>query len=150
MSTTKFTCDKEFFEKKISLLTNLQLGFVGTALMLMMMDLSKIYLLVPLIIGLILSSWYKSNFEKIQSEVKDAYVEFAPKSLLFVQPATESEQRVTFRELEEIDCHKENFINVITLYLKDGKEKLQFKGFKESDQLLQTLSTHIQSEDNTE
>jgi len=30
--------DKDFFEKKLSLLTNCQLGFVGAALMLMMMN----------------------------------------------------------------------------------------------------------------
>ncbi|MFT6351968.1 MAG: hypothetical protein ACJARJ_001437, partial [Neptuniibacter pectenicola] len=35
-----YTWDKAFFEKKLTLFSNLQMGFIGAALMLMMMDLS--------------------------------------------------------------------------------------------------------------
>jgi len=98
VSKTAFNLDKALIEKKTSLFTNLQMGFVGAALMLMMMDLSKLYLLAPLGAGLILVSWYKSQFTTLYDECKNLSVEMAPKSLLVTNPVCDLEKRVTFRE----------------------------------------------------
>jgi len=130
---TTYYWDKAFFEKKVSLLTNCQLGFVGAALMLMMMDLSRIYLLAPLVVGLILASWYKQNIEKVKSQVEHMSVEIAPKSILLKQPNQSLEQRITFREIEEITEHKENLIVVTTLYLKGEQDKVEIKALKDAE-----------------
>ncbi|WP_415896354.1 hypothetical protein ACMXYX_09605 [Neptuniibacter sp. QD72_48] len=135
--------DKEFFEKKISLLTNCQLGFVGAALMLMMMNLSKIYLLAPLGVGLILASWYKHHLEQTKDQMKNMSVEIAPKSILLKLPSEETETRVTFREIEEINQHKENMVQIITLYLKENEDKLEIKALKDSDKFVSTLKTQM-------
>lgn len=144
-STPSFIWDKDFFEKKTTLFTNLQLGFVGAALMLLMMDLSKIYLLAPLAVGLILVSWYKSNLETVKEEFKNTTVEFAPKSLLIKKPAVDFEERVIFHQLEEVTEHKENFVSVITLYLNNDADKIELKAIKNSDDLMQQLNHVISS-----
>ncbi len=138
-----FVWDKTFFEKKITLFTNLQMGFVGAALMLMMMDLSKLYLLAPLVVGLILASWYKHHIDSIKNEVKDASIQFAPKSILVTLPEQEIEKRITFREIEEIESHKENFITIVTIYLRNGEDKLELKAFAQPEQLTQKLNSAI-------
>ncbi len=138
-----FVWDKTFFEKKITLFTNLQMGFVGAALMLMMMDLSKLYLLAPLVVGLILASWYKHHIDSIKNEVKDASIQFAPKSILVTLPEQEIEKRITFREIEEIGSHKENFITIVIIYLRNGEDKLELKAFAQPEQLTQKLNSAI-------
>lgn len=142
-SNPSFNWDKDYFEKKTTLFTNLQLGFVGAALMLMMMDLSKFYLLAPLAIGLILASWYKSNLETVKEEFKNTTVEFAPKSLLIKKPAVDFEQRVIFHQLEEVTEHKENFISVVTLYLNNDAGKIELKALKNPVGLIQELNNVI-------
>lgn len=138
-----YSWDKEFFEKKITLFTNIQMGAVGAALMLMMMDLSKLYLLVPLVAGLILSSWYKHHISKTSDEVKGTRVTFSPKSILITMPNQELESRITFREIDEIAVHRENFIEIITLYLKDDDEKVELKAVKNSAQLVLALNSAL-------
>ncbi|MCP4596754.1 hypothetical protein [Neptuniibacter sp.] len=144
-SNPSFIWDKEFFEKKTTLFTNLQMGFVGAALILMMMDLSKLYLLSPLAVGLILASWYKSNLETVKDEFKNTTVEFAPKSLLIKKPAVDFEQRVIFHQLEEVTEHKENFVSVITLYLNNDADKIELKAIKNSDELIQQLTQAVEN-----
>ena len=144
-SNPSFIWDKDFFEKKTTLFTNLQLGFVGAALMLLMMDLSKLYLLAPLAVVVILASWYKSNLERVKDEFKNTTVEFAPKSLLIKKPAADFEERVIFHQLEEFTEHKENFVSVITLYLNNDADKIELKAIKNSDDLMQQLNHVISS-----
>lgn len=141
MEKTKlsFAWDNAFFEKKLSLLTNLQLGFVGAALMLMMMDLSKLFLLAPLVVGLILASWYKHHLESVKSEIEGLSVELAPKSLLITLPANQEEIRVLFREIESVSLHKENLVSIVSLYLKDDKSKVLIRGLTKPDEFLTEL-----------
>lgn len=138
-----FDWNEAFFEKRINLLTNCQMGFVGAALMLMMMNLSKIYLLLPLGIGLVLVSWYKSHLDKSREEVKHSSVSFSPKSILFKCPALDQERRVEFRQIEEVTLHKEHMMEIITIYLKGDKEKLEIKGLSQSAEFIDSLNTAI-------
>lgn len=140
MEKTEFRLDKALIEKKTSLFTNLQMGFVGTALMLMMMDLSKIYLLAPLGAGLILVSWYKSQFTNVYEEFKHLSVTMAPKSLLVKKPESDLEKRITFRELKEITQHKQNFLPVVTLYLEDDSEKVELHALENSAEFADLLT----------
>lgn len=123
------------------------MGFVGAALMLMMMNLSKLYLLVPLGIGLVLVSWYKSNLDKTREEVKNSSVSFSPKSILVKRPEQALEQRIEFRKIDEITQHKEHMIETITIYLKDGEEKIVIKGLSRSSEftvkLNEAISEHL-------
>tara|TARA_Y100000782_G_scaffold115503_2_gene159253 strand:+ start:11902 stop:12393 length:492 start_codon:yes stop_codon:yes gene_type:complete len=135
-----YSWDKEFFEKKITFFTNLQLGSVGAALMLMMMNLSKLYLLAPLVIVLILASWYKHHITKVSDEVKNSSVTFSPKSVLVTIPNQEIESRVTFRQIDEIGIHKENFIETVTLYLKEDEDKIELKAIKNAKQFVSELN----------
>ena len=140
MEKTEFRLDKALIEKKTSLFTNLQMGFVGAALMLMMMDLSKIYLLAPLGAGLILVSWYKSQFTNVYEEFKHLSVTMAPKSLLVKKPASDLEKRITFRELKEITQHKQNFVPVVTLYLEDNSEKVELHALENAAEFADLLT----------
>lgn len=140
MEKTEFRLDKALIEKKTSLFTNLQMGFVGAALMLMMMDLSKIYLLAPLGAGLILVSWYKSQFTSIYEEFKHLSVTMAPNSLLVKKPASDLEKRITFRELKEITQHKQNFLPVVTLYLEDDSEKVELHALENAAEFADLLT----------
>ncbi|MGH1462172.1 MAG: hypothetical protein ACRBB6_09055 [Neptuniibacter sp.] len=144
MSNTVYRLDKSLLEKKTTLFTNMQMFFVGTALMLMMMDLSKIYLLAPLGAGLILVSWYKSQFNNIHEEFKDTSVEMAPKSLLIKKPAMDFEQRVTFREIEEITQHRQNFIPMVTLYLRDNLGKIELPALEKVNEFIYELNNAVQ------
>jgi hypothetical protein len=135
--------DKAFFEKKLTLFSNLQMGFIGAALMLMMMDLSKVYLLAPLVVGLILTSWYKHNLDSIKDEIKGCSLTFAPKSILVSFPELNKTTRITFRDIDEVEAHNENFVQVINLYLKNGEEKVQLKAMANGEQLIQQLKTAI-------
>lgn len=145
MEKTEFRLDKAQIEKKTSLLTNLQMGFVGAALMLMMMDLSKIYLLAPLGAGLILVSWYKSQLTSIYDECKHLSVTMAPKSFLVKNPDSELEKRITFRELKEVTQHKQNFLPVVTLYLKDESEKIELYALENASEFADQLTDSCQS-----
>ncbi|WP_067867650.1 hypothetical protein [Neptuniibacter marinus] len=140
-----YTWDKAFFEKRSTLFSNFQMGFIGAALMLMMMDLSKIYLLAPLVVGLILSSWYKHNLDNIKDEMKGCTLTFSPKSIFISFPQLETESRITFREIDEVEAHKENFVHIISLYLKQDDKKVQLKGMKDTEQLIQQLKTAIKT-----
>ena len=140
---TNFSWDKAFFEKKTTLFTNLQMGFVGAALMLMMMDLSKPYLLAPLVVGLILASWYKHHIDGVKDKVKNASIQFSPKSILITLPNQESETRVRFRQIEEIDRRREHFVDVVTLYLKDDEEKIELSAINDADALIKKLNNSI-------
>jgi hypothetical protein len=142
---TEFRLDKALIEKKISMFTNLQMGFVGAALMLMMMDLSKIYLLAPLGAGLILVSWYKSQFTSVYEEFKHLSVTIAPKSLLVKKPESDLEKRITFRELKEITQHKQNFLPVVTLYLKDDSEKVELHALENPSEFADLLTESSKS-----
>ncbi len=144
MSNTVYRLDKSLLEKKTTLFTNMQMFFVGTSLMLMMMDLSKIYLLAPLGAGLILVSWYKSQFNNIHEEFKDTSVEMAPKSLLIKKPAMDFEQRVTFREIEEITQHRQNFIPMVTLYLRDNLGKIELPALEKVNEFIYELNNAVQ------
>ena len=140
MEKTEFRLDKALIEKKTSLFTNLQMGFVGAALMLMMMDLSKIYLLAPLGAGLILVSWYKSQFTSVYEEFKHLSVTMAPKSLLVKNPESDLEKRITFRELKEVTQHKQNFLPVVTLYLEDDSEKVELHALDNATEFADLLT----------
>lgn len=144
MSNTEFRLDKALIEKKTTLFTNLQMGFVGAALMLMMMDLSKIYLLAPLGAGLILVSWYKSQLTKVYEEYKHLSVTMAPKSLLVKIPQSDLEQRVTFRQIKEVNQHQEHFLPVVTIYLKDDSKKLELPAVENAAHFAELLTEHSQ------
>ncbi|MGH1430995.1 MAG: hypothetical protein ACRBB4_07750 [Neptuniibacter sp.] len=144
MSKTEFRLDKALIEKKTTLFTNLQMGFVGAALMLMMMDLSKIYLLAPLGAGLILVSWYKSHLSKVYEENKHLSVTMSPKSLLVKIPQKELEQRITFRQIKEINQHQENFMPVVTIYLQHDSEKLELYAVENAADFAELLTEHSQ------
>ena len=146
MTEQPFTFDSAFIDKRARLLSNCQLGFIGAALMLMMMDLSKFYILAPLGAGLILSSWYKHNLEEVKARFAGNSVEFAPKSILIKQPAQALETRISFREIEEITLHQENFIPTISIYLKDS-DKIVLKALKAPAQLQQSLQDKSQAAD---
>lgn len=139
MTNPAYQWDKAFVEKKVTLYTNLQMGLVGAALMLMMMDLSKLYFLAPLVGGLILVSWYKSHLNKLHDEFKNYSVEIAPKSLLVRIPEKNAERRVLFREIEDMDLHSENLVPIVTLYLEEDKEKVVLPAMKEADEFLKQL-----------
>lgn len=143
-----FTFDETFIEKRTRLLTNCQLGFIGAALMLMMMDLSKLYLLAPLVVGLILSSWYKHNLDEVKTHFSGSSLEFAPKSILIKLPAQSSETRITFREIEEITLHQENFTPTISIYSKESDveetNKVVLKALKNPQALLKALQDKSQ------
>lgn len=140
----EFEWDKDFFEKKLNLFSNCQFGFIGAALMLMMMDLSKPYLLAPLAVGLFMTSWLKHHYGKVAKPLKKASIQLAPKSLLISKPADDSEQRITFREIEELDLRKDNFIPVLFIYLKDGSQ-VELEGFQNADELYKQLSSALQN-----
>jgi len=144
VSKTEFRLDKALIEKRTTLFTNLQMGFVGAALMLMMMDLSKIYLLAPLGAGLILVSWYKSHLTKVYEENKHLSVTMSPKSLLVKIPQKELEQRITFRQIKEINQHQENFLPVVTIYLQDDSEKLELYAVENAADFAELLTEHSQ------
>ena len=140
MTKTEFNLDKALIERKATLFTNCQMGFVGVALMLMMMDLSKIYLLAPLGAGLILVSWYKSQMTSTFEEFKYSSVSMAPKSLLFKKPSSDLEQRITFRELEEVTLHQQHFLPVVTLYLKGDSEKVELYALENAAEFVDELN----------
>lgn len=144
MSNAEFRWDKAFVEKKVTLYTNLQMGLVGAALMLMMMDLSKIYFLAPLVAALILVSWYKNHLNGLNTDYKNYRVEIAPKSLLVTNPAQESERRITFREIDEITQHQENLVPIVTIYLKDDAGKVILPALEGDKAFVQHLSALLQ------
>ena len=113
----------------------------------MMMNLSKLYLLAPLVIVLILASWYKHHITKVSDEVKNSSVTFSPKSVLVTIPNQEIESRVTFRQIDDIGIHKENFIEIVTLYLKEDEDKIELKAIKNAKKLVSELN---QSDNTTE
>lgn len=143
MDKITFAWDKAFFEKRLHLLTNLQMGFVGAALMLMMMNLSKIYLLLPLGIGLVLASWYKHHMDSVQDEINGLEVSFSPKSLLIKNSVNSSEQRIQFREIDEIIQYKEHFVPVVAIYLLGENDKVELRGLENSHAFVNQLETAL-------
>ncbi len=139
MEKNTFTWDKEFLSKRLNLLTNFQLGFVGAALMLMMMNLSKIYLLLPLGIGLIFTTGYKSYLNAVTDEVTGLEVSFSPKSILIKIPAKNLEQRIQFREINGVTQSKKYSVPVVTLYLNGKKDKIELRGLADSNSFIEQL-----------
>lgn len=151
MANKEFQLDKVLFEKRATLYTNTQMGLVGAALMLMMMDLSKAYLLAPLIAIFILASWYKNHLNGLHDEFKNYHVEIAPKSVLLVKPQdqVQPEKRILFREIEEVTQHQENFIPVFTLYLKGNADKVSLPALQHGEEFVDMLNTLLQEPSST-
>jgi hypothetical protein len=58
-------------------------------------------------------------------------------------PELNKTTRITFRDIDEVEAHNENFVQVINLYLKNGEEKVQLKAMANGEQLIQQLKTAI-------
>lgn len=140
-----YNWDKAFFEKRLNLFSNAQFSCIGAALMLMMMDLTKPYLLAPLIVGLIMASWLKHHYSKVSDNFLNSSVSFSPKSLLISQPKLESETRITFRQIKEVSLKQDNFIPVLVIEIDESAEEedIELVGFEKPELFLTQLETAI-------
>ncbi len=139
-SKQTFALDEAYLEKKIKLFTNIQLGCIGAALMLMMMNLSTVVMLAIFGALLILASWYKHHISTVLEDAAELRVSFSPKSILITSKQAEQEQRITFRSIQDQSLHKENLIPVVTLYLDEG-EPVKLNGLAEPEAFLNALQT---------
>ncbi|WP_286238263.1 hypothetical protein [Neptuniibacter halophilus] len=144
LSDSTFHWDQAFFERKLGLLTNLQLGFVGAALMLLMMDLSRWYFLLPLAGGLMWISWQKQRLDRIRREVSGLQISLAPKSLLLKRTLNNQEQRITFREISHLETDKREGLDTFALVMRDDKGPVLIRGMQQQDQLLRQLQQAIE------
>lgn len=133
-----FTWDNDYFEQRHSLNNKIQLGLIGLAVGLMLMDLTKIYTLAPLAIILFWVSFQQRTVDQLRDEFEDASITLSPRSLLLKKPMHESEERIHFRDIETLTKQKKGKRLTITMTLKDEQE-LQLTGFIDADECYQRL-----------
>ncbi|MBY4676299.1 hypothetical protein [Marinobacterium arenosum] len=126
--TTEFHWDSEHCAQKNALCNKLFFGLLGLALMVMMMDLGSPYLLGPALVAIFALRRAQYTYDRMELEFSDASIKLAPRSLLIRRPASANEQRINYREINQIESFKRWGISGVSLTLASG-EQLQLPGF---------------------
>ena len=141
-----FTWDNDYFEQRHSLNNKIQLGLIGLAVGLMLMDLTKIYTLLPLAAILFWVSFQQRNLDSLREEFEDASIALSPRSMLLSKPMEESEERIQFRDIDALEKKEKGKHTTIILTLKDERE-LQLAGFIDANECYQLLQEGLNPSD---
>lgn len=137
-----FTWDNDYFEARHGRNQKIQLGLIGLAVGLMLMDLTRWYTLAPLLIILFWASNDQRIVDKLRGEFEDASITLSPRSLLLSKPMEESEERIQFRDIEVLEQKTKGKHTTIQLQLKDDRS-LDLPGFINGDACLRLLKEGI-------
>ncbi len=143
MATCTFTWDETHCEKLAHRCTQIMLGLMGLALMLMMMDMASIFLLAPAGVAVLVTRNAQRHYEKLLETFEDAEVELAPRTLQFKQSASGEELRIRYRDINSIENFKRWGISAIRLNVNE-REPVELYGF--SAELETRLTASLKAE----
>lgn len=141
-----FTWDNDYFEARHGRNQKIQLGLIGLAVGLMLMDLTRWYTLAPLLIILFWVSNDQRIVDKLRSEFEDSSITLSPRSLLLNKPMEESEERIQFRDIETLEQKAKGKHSTMSLKLKEDRE-LELPGFINGDECFRLLKEGISNAD---
>ncbi|WP_027856036.1 hypothetical protein [Marinobacterium jannaschii] len=125
-----------------SLLGRIQLGLIGLAIGLLLLDLAKPWLLVPMALLFFLSSRELRKIDNLNEQWQQSSVTLAPRSLLIEKPAQDQQQRITFRNIESVASRSRLGIEILSLTTRE-EGNIELPGFKESESLRQLLIAQL-------
>jgi len=128
MATTTFNWDESHCEKLANRCTQIMLGLMGLALMLMMMDMASIFILAPAGIAVLLTRLAQRHYEQVLETFEEAQVTLAPRTLELAQPATKATLRIRYGDINSIESFSKWGISAIRLNVKE-REPVELHGF---------------------
>lgn len=137
-----FTWDNDYFEARHGRNQKIQLGLIGLAVGLMLMDLTRWYTLTPLVLILFWASNDQRIVDKLRSEFEDASITLSPRSLLLSKPMAESEERIQYRDINSVEQKAKGKHTTLSLKLKEDRE-LELPGFINADECCRLLQEGI-------
>jgi len=139
---TRFEWNSEQIEKRQALLGKIQLGLIGLAIGLLLIDQAKPWFLLPMALIFFFASRELRQTDKLNDQWQQATITLAPKSLLIEQPAIEQQRRITFRSIAQIDYRTR--LGVETIHLQTQEEgTIELPAFTESEQLRKLLKEQL-------
>lgn len=135
---SSFEWNAEYFEKHHSIASKLQLGMIGLAIGLLLMDLAKPYTLIPLGAVFLWATFRIRKLEELTEQFDEATIKLAPRSLLLSQPALEHEERIQFRDLKAVEKSGKDQNFTITLILNDER-LIDLTGFINGEECYEQL-----------
>lgn len=139
-----FTWDNDYFEARHGRNQKIQLGLIGLAVGLMLMDLTRWYTLAPLLIILFWVSNDQRIVDKLRGEFEDASITLSPRSMLLNKPMQESEERIQFRDIESLEQKVKGKHTTISLKMTEDRE-LDLPGFIDGDECFRLLEEGIRN-----
>lgn len=140
MATTTFSWDESHCEKLANRCTQIMLGLMGLALMLMMMDMASIFILAPAGTTVLITRLAQRHYEEIMETFEEAKVTLAPRTLQLEQTATEEALRIRYKDIDSIERFSKWGIAAIRLNVKE-REPVELHGF--SAELATQLTTRL-------
>ncbi len=144
-SPSRFEWNNEQIGKLQTLLGRIQLGLIGLAIGLLLLDLTKPWLLIPMALVFFLSSRELRKIDRLTEQWQQASITIAPRSLLIEKPANDQQQRITFRNIVDIKAHSRLGIETLVLQTREDGE-IELPSFKQSDALQQRLTAQLAEE----
>lgn len=141
MTDTHFNWDTERFEQLSNRCTQIMLGLMGLALMLMMMDLASPLILAPAAVVILITRSIQSFSEHLSTEFEDAEISLSPKTLLIKQPSIDDEKRLRYQDITEVEAFTKWRIQGIRLK-RGEQDAIELIGFPEK--LLTALQERCQ------
>lgn len=129
-SKPRFEWNSDLFERRHSRFGKMQMGLIGLAIGLLMMDLAKIYLLLPLALGFLWISSEQRKLDTLIAEFEDAAITLSPRSILIEQPRLDEELRIPFHEIRDCAVKRKGYLTTLVLTRKEG-DPVELPGFEE-------------------
>lgn len=124
----RFEWNSALFEDYHGRFSKLQMGLIGLALGLMLMDLTKIYTLLPLAFGFLWVSLQQRKVDSLRTDYEGAAITLSPRSVLIEQPAQQLEKRIPFHDIQGCSLRQKGYLVTLVLERKEA-EPLELPGF---------------------
>mgnify|MGYP000270928434 CR=1 FL=1 len=147
MATEKphFEWNTQYFEDRHGLNTKIQLGLIGLAIGLMLMNLSTLFILAPLAVALFWVSYQQVQIDKLRAQYEDASLTLAPRSLLLTTPVNEKEERIQYRDIKTVALEGKGKKASIVLTLEE--RALVLTGFQNAESCVEQIKAGIEQLD---
>lgn len=126
----KFLSDTTSYKKRSDLCSKAQLTMMGLAIMLFLMDQSKLYFLIPCALIMAVGYYLQRTSDSLKDEYDGADLEFSPNTILVRKPSIEKEIRIRYQDISRIELLTRHGFKGFELSLADGTSEQLF-GFED-------------------
>lgn len=128
MATITFNWDDGRCETLTHRCTQIMLGLMGLALMLMMMDMASIFILAPAGMAVLITRLAQRHYEQVMEEFEGSQATLTPRTLQLEQSATEETLRIRYKDIDSIESFSKWGIGAIRLNVRE-REPVEVHGF---------------------